>query len=61
MMKFTPEGEGYLVSDVAVPIETAKKIVAEYQASGRECSWAPDHHDRALAWIWLTPKHEVQS
>lgn len=50
-----------LVSAAPVPVATARRIVAEYEASGRECSWAPDADDRGLAWLYLSPEAEVAS
>jgi hypothetical protein len=42
----------------AHPIEVARTEVSRLQRSGVEASWAPDHDDRSLAWIY---RGEVQS
>lgn len=46
---------GALVSTAPVPVAAARRIAAEYEAAGRECSWAPDAEDHGLAWLYLSP------
>ena len=47
------EGEGDNRSlDTAIPVPLAQQLCARLQARGVDASWAPDHDDRELAWVY---------
>lgn len=53
-IQYVNDDENNLVSRESVPVDEARRVVAEMCASGREASWAPDCDDRARAWVYVT-------
>lgn len=49
-----PEGECERVSVDPVTVPVARAIERDLSALGILVSWAPDHEDRSLAWIYVT-------
>lgn len=47
------EGGCALVADEAIPYPLAQMAQARIEAAGGEASWAPDHQDRELAWLYV--------
>lgn len=48
----TLEDDGALSE--AIPVPLAQQLCAKLEARGVEASWAPDHDDRELAWVYVT-------
>jgi len=42
-----------LALDTAIPTAQARELCERLQSDGVEASWAPDHDDRSLAWVYL--------
>lgn len=40
--------------DTAIPRPTARLLTAALESRGVEASWAPDHENRDLAWVYVT-------
>jgi hypothetical protein len=39
--------------DTAIPVPLAQRLCAALEALHVEASWAPDHDDRELAWVYV--------
>lgn len=63
-LRFVPDtSEPGFVCAVAIPAARARTLCAALIAGGREASWAPDHDDRTLAWVYVAsdPSGDVAS
>ena len=38
----------------AIPVPLAQRLRVALEGRGVECSWAPDHNDGELAWVYVT-------
>ncbi len=48
------EGSGDETSlDEAIPVPLAQRLCARLQKLDMEASWAPDHDDAELAWVYV--------
>jgi hypothetical protein len=50
--------DGYGALDTALPRYLALRLCAALSSRGVEASWAPDHDDRELAWVYVTVEGE---
>ena len=55
-----PEGEGTdRALDAAIPRTVAEAVVSDLAASGCESTWALDHDDQGMAWVYIMSSDEL--